>query len=104
MRPVLTLHAVNVFSGMGMELSGVEEPLKQVHLPGAAWDFFCQSPFSADSFTVSVYPHLQSNVLISWAHVTSLLAGHPQTIIKPLQEVQNSVAKLILKSGRAEHA
>ena len=89
---------------MGMELSGVEEPLTQVHLPGAAWDFFCQSPFSADSFTVSVYPHLQSNVLISWAHVTSLLAGHPQTIIKPLQEVQNSVAKLILKSGRAEHA
>ena len=34
----------------------------------------------------------------------SLLAGYPQTVIKPLQQVQNSATKLILKSCRAEHA
>ena len=34
----------------------------------------------------------------------SLLAGYPQTVIKPLQQVQNSAAKLILKFHRAEHA
>ena len=33
-----------------------------------------------------------------------LLAGYPQTVIKPLQQVQNSAAKLILKSRKVEHA
>ena len=37
-------------------------------------------------------------------YCNSLLAGYPQTVIKPLQQVQNSAAKLILKSRRAEHA
>ena len=34
----------------------------------------------------------------------SLLAGYPQTVIKPLQQVPNSAAKLLLKFHRAEHA
>ena len=34
----------------------------------------------------------------------SLLAGYPRTVIKPLQQVQNYAAKLILKYRRAEHA
>ena len=37
-------------------------------------------------------------------YCSSLLAGFPQTTIKPLQQVQNPAAKLILKSHRAEHA
>ena len=35
---------------------------------------------------------------------SSLLAGYTQTVIKPLQQVQNSAAKLILKFRRAQHA
>ena len=34
----------------------------------------------------------------------SLPTGYPQSVIKPLQQVENSAAKLILKSCRAEHA
>ena len=33
-----------------------------------------------------------------------ILVGYPQTVIKPLKQVQNSAAKLILKHHRAEHA
>ena len=37
-------------------------------------------------------------------YCNSLLVGYPQMVIKPLQQVQNSAAKLILNSRRAEHA
>ena len=37
-------------------------------------------------------------------YCNSLLAGYPQTVIKPPQQVQNSAAKLSLKSRRVEHA
>ena len=47
---------------------------------------------------------ISSYILSRLDYCNSLLAGHPQTIIKPLQQVQNSAAKLILKSGRAGHA
>ena len=37
-------------------------------------------------------------------YCNSLLAGYPQTLIKPLQQVQNSASELIPGSHRAEHA
>ena len=37
-------------------------------------------------------------------YCNSLLVGYPQTVIKPLQQVHNSAAKLILKFRRVEHA
>ena len=37
-------------------------------------------------------------------YCNSLPAGYPQMVIKPLQQVQNSAAKLILNSRRVEHA
>ena len=48
---------------------------------------------------------VNSCILSRLDYCNSLLAGYPQTVIKPLQQqVQNSAAKLILKSRRAEHA
>ena len=46
---------------------------------------------------------VSSCILSRLGYCNFLLAGYPQTIIKPLQRVQNSAAKLILKSRRAEH-
>ena len=46
---------------------------------------------------------VNSCILSSLDYCNSLLAGYPQTVIKPLQQVQNSAAKLILTSHRAEH-
>ena len=47
---------------------------------------------------------VNSCILSRLDYCSSLLAGYSQTVIKPLQQVQNSAAKLILKSHRAEHA
>ena len=47
---------------------------------------------------------VSSSILSRLGYCNSFLAGYPQTIIKPLQQVQNSVAKLIFLSRRAEHA
>ena len=46
---------------------------------------------------------VNSWILSRLDYCNSLLAGYPQTVIKQLQQVQNSAAKLILKSRRAEH-
>ena len=53
-----------------------------------------------DTTTTLVNSCIQSRL----DYCNSLLAGYPQTVIKPLQQVQNSAAKLILKSRRVEHA
>ena len=45
---------------------------------------------------------VNSCILSRLDYCNSLLAGYPQTVIKP-QQVQNSAAKLIFKSRRAEH-
>ena len=47
---------------------------------------------------------VNSCILSRLDYCNSLLAGYPRTVIKPLQQVQNSAAKLMLKSQRAEHA
>ena len=46
---------------------------------------------------------VSSCILSRLDYCNSLLAGYPQTVIKP-QQVQNSAAKLIFKSRTAEHA
>ena len=46
---------------------------------------------------------VNSCILSRLDYCSSLLAGYPQTVIKPLQQVQNSAAKLIPTSHRAEH-
>ena len=43
-------------------------------------------------------------ILSTLDYCNSLPAGYPQMAIKPLQQVHNSAAKLILNSRRAEHA
>ena len=45
---------------------------------------------------------VNSCILSTLDYYNSLLAGYPQIVIKPLQQVQNSADKLILKSCRAE--
>ena len=47
---------------------------------------------------------VSSCILSRLDYCNSLLAGYPQTVIKPLQQVRNSAAKLIPKSRTAEHA
>ena len=47
---------------------------------------------------------VNSRILTRVDYCYSLLASYPQTVFKSLQEVQNSAAKLILKSRTAEHA
>ena len=47
---------------------------------------------------------VNSCILSRLDYCNSLLAGYPQMVIKPLQQVQNSAAKLILNSRRVEHA
>ena len=47
---------------------------------------------------------VNSCILSRLDYCNSLLAGYPQTVIKPLQQVQKAAAKLNLKSHRAEHA
>ena len=59
---------------------------------------------SAGSAIATCIGTLASSCILSRLHYcNSLLAGYPQTLIKPLQQVQNSAAKLILKSRRTEH-
>ena len=36
-------------------------------------------------------------------YCNSLLAGYPQSLLKPLQQVQNSAAKLIFKARKSHH-
>ena len=51
-----------------------------------------------------------TKTLVNWCILSrldccnSLLAGYPQTVINPLQQVHNSATKLFLKSHRAENA
>ena len=40
-------------------------PLRQLRFHVVARDFFPESPFSADSATVSIHPHVQSHALTS---------------------------------------
>ena len=47
---------------------------------------------------------VNSCILSRLDYCNSLLAGYPQTVIKPLQQVHNPAAKLILKFRRIEHA
>ena len=47
---------------------------------------------------------VNSCILSRVDYCNSILAGYPQRVIKPLEQVQNSAAKLMLKSRRAEHA